>query len=368
MKFKRHLIMLGYLAVIAYLIAITGCTSKETFYTGEDFYHLEKIDAHVHINHNTPVFTDEARRVNFRLLTVNVDYPDFPPVRDQEKIALAAIQSEPDVVAFAATFKMTGWNEPGWRSHVIRHLDSLLDAGAVAVKVWKNIGMDFRDSRGELIMIDNPGFDSIFAHITSKHIPLIGHLGEPKSCWQPVDQIPIKYIREYFTDHPQYHMYLHPEMPSYEEQMRARDNMLEKNKSIEFVGAHLASLEWSVDELGRFLDRFHHADVDMAARMGNIQYQSSRDREKVRQFFINYQDRILYGTDLVHTADVAPEEFLAEIRKIWQDDWVYLTSDSLLTNNEFDGSFHGLHLPALVINKIYAQNAQRKFSGAWKKR
>jgi hypothetical protein len=214
-------------------------------------------------------------------------------------------------------------------------------------------------------MIDNAGFDNIFAHIRQKNVVLIGHLGEPKSCWLPIDEIPIRYIRDYFADHPQYHMYLHPEMPSYEEQLRARDRMLTKNQKLSFIGAHLASLEWSVDEIGRFLDRFPNADVDMAARMGNIQYQASRDQAKVRGFFMKYQDRILYATDLVYAAGTPEEEQLAEMRRIWYEDWKFLTGDSLMTNGEFEGGFLGLHLPADVIDKIYYKNAIGKFGDQW---
>ena len=60
----------------------------------------------------------------------------------------------------------------------------------------------------------------------------------------------------------------------------------------------MASLEWSVDRLAVFLDRFPNANVDIAARMTQIQYQSNQDREKVRDFFIKYQDRLMYGTDI----------------------------------------------------------------------
>ena len=339
--------------------------SEKIHYDVNDFYRIEKIDAHLHINHNLPLFIDEARKIKFKLLTVNADYSGFPPLETQENIALAAIRSAPDVVAFATTFYMKDWDKTGWQNDVIVHLDRMIDAGACAVKVWKNIGMDFRNADGDLIMIDNKKFDKIFAHIRQKGVPLIGHLGEPKSCWLPFEEITTKYIRDYFFNHPQYHMYLHPDMPSYDDQLRARDHMLEKHSDLEFVGAHLASLEWSVDELGRFLDRFPAADVDMAARMWDLQVQSHQDREKVRQFIIKYQDRIFYGTDLFLSSDIEPADFVSEAKKMWLDDWQYLATDSLMTSNEFEGSFQGLHLPVLVIDKIYAQNARRKFAFAW---
>jgi hypothetical protein len=89
----------------------------------------------------------------------------------------------------------------------------------------------------------------------------------------------------YFAENPQYHMFLHPEFPSYEEQMAARDRMLDKNPGLVFIGCHLASLEWSVDELGKWLDKYPNTAVDMAARMGQLFYQTRDNREKVRDFF-----------------------------------------------------------------------------------
>ena len=73
-------------------------------------------------------------------------------------------------------------------------------------------------------------------------------------------------------------MYLHPEMPSYEDQINARDNILAEYPGLDFIGAHLGSLEWNVDELARTLDRFPNMKVDMAARIGHLKNQS-KDRQ-----------------------------------------------------------------------------------------
>ena len=108
--------------------------------------------------------------------------------------------------------------------------------------------------------------------------------------------------REYFQHHPEYHMYLHPEMPGYEDLMGARDRFVAAHPALRFVGAHLASLEYDVDRIAAFLDRFPNASVDMAARMSQVQYQSLRDREKVRDFFIQ-----LPGSPAVrHRPDLGP--------------------------------------------------------------
>ncbi len=117
---------------------------------------------------------------------------------------------------------MAGWDNPEWMKNTLRYLDSTFAEGAVAAKVWKNIGMEFRDKDSNLVMIDNPRFDSIFRHLKEKDIPLIGHHGEPKDCWLPADKMINNDMKLYFGNHPQYHMNIHPDMPSYEEQMALR--------------------------------------------------------------------------------------------------------------------------------------------------
>ena len=179
------------------------------------------------------------------------------------------------------------------------------------MKVWKNIGMVERDARGRLIMLDDRRFDGVMRHLEATGLPLIAHQAEPKNCWLPLEAMTTENDRSYFRDHPEYHMYLHPEQPSYASLIAARDRFVARHPKLSFVGAHLASLEWSVDELARFLDTYPNATADLAARMTQVQYQSQSDAGKVRRFFIKYQDRLLYGSDLTEnppdTARASPK-------------------------------------------------------------
>jgi predicted TIM-barrel fold metal-dependent hydrolase len=173
--------------------------------------------------------------------------------------------------------------------------------------------------------------------------------------------------KEYYKQHPQYHMFQHPELPSYEEQLAARDRMLRKNPDLQFLASHLASLEWSVDEIAKFLDRFPMASVDLAERMGYLQYQGQYDQEKVREFVIRYQDRILYATDLMVIPGMEPEESARAANKKWLQDWNYLNSDLTLEVPELDEPVKGLALPKEVVEKIYHLNAEKLFPSAWKR-
>lgn len=341
-----------------------GRADPQASYSMADFAGARKFDSHTHVNSLDPGgLLEQAQRDGFELLSINVDYPAFNPHEEQYRIALELQRREPRRFHFAATFSMEGWDSPGWSDRASAHLRDAASHGARAVKVWKNIGMSFRDRNGKLVMLDDPGFDPVWRQIEALGVPVIGHLGEPRNCWLPLDQMTTENDRGYFREHPEYYMYLHPEMPSYEEQMAARDRFLVRApQKLRFVGAHLASLEWSVDELARFLDRNPQAFVDLAARMTNVQAQSSEHYDAVRAFFIRYQDRILYATDLTQGADTTPAEVAQEAATRWRADWKYLATGESQNVEDLRREVRGLSLPRTVIDKIYYGNAQAAFS------
>ena len=364
MKLKKIVWTMASLLCGALLIACNSQAPTD-FYTLEDFSRVEKIDAHVHVNRANDAFVRGARALGFRLISINVDYPDFPPIATQQAITEDLYQRYPREFAFASTFSMDGWGEPDWLGNTLEQIRITRERGAIAVKVWKNVGMDVRGADGRLVMIDNKNLMPVFDFLEQEQFPLIGHQAEPKNCWLPIEEMTVNNDRQYFAEHPQYHMHNHPEFPGYEEHMERRDQMLEQHPSLRFMGAHMASLEWSVDELAKFLDRYPHAVVDMAARIGQLQYQSMHDYEKVRNFFIRYRDRILYATDLTQPPTGSDEDFLVEARNVWLADWQYLTSDDEMRSSNLNGPFKGLKLPAAVIDDLYHNNARRFFSKAF---
>jgi predicted TIM-barrel fold metal-dependent hydrolase len=225
--------------------------------------------------------------------------------------------------------------------------------------------MQWRDPDGHVVMIDDARFAPIFKSLDSRGVVVLGHQGEPRNAWLPLDQMTINGDRQYFGEHPNYHMALHPEWPTYEQQLAARDRMLDAHPTLQFVGVHLASLEWDVDRVAAFLDRYPNARVDLAARMPHLQRQAVSDRDRVRAFFIKYQDRILYGTDITRGKDQTDAALADEAHAAWLADWKFLAGNSASQSEEFEGTFLGLALPRAVIDKIYGANARRLFPRAW---
>ena len=340
----------------------TTATSAKDFYTADDFKTVEKIDAHVHVNTNKPDYVQQAAEDNFRLITINLDdVNEPPPMEEQQQFAQHQVKTFPDRIAYATTFSIRHFNDSDWQSQTINYLKKSFAQGAIAVKIYKVIGMSLRDKTGKLVMIDDPRFDTIINFIVQNKMPVLGHLAEPKNCWLPVEKMTIKGDKSYFTHNPMYHMYLHPEFPSYEAQIAARDHMLERHPDLKFIGAHLGSLEWDVDELAKRLEKFPNMAVDMAARIVHLEYQAANNWQKVHDFMIKYQDRLLYATDggIEANADINKNDIHA--RKI--SDWQFFTSNDTMTSPDFDQSFKGLKLPKQVIDKIYRTNAEKWYPG-----
>jgi len=349
------------LVVSASLIAMGSCATDPA-YTVADFAKVKKFDSHVHVNVTDPAFVDQAKADGFELLSINVDYPEFPALAEQAAVAHTFHTADPVHFHYATAFTMKGFTEAGWAEKTNAWLDSEFKQGAVAVKIWKNVGLIERDEKGQLIFIDDPRFDPVIAHIIAAGKVVINHQGEPKNCWLPMDEMTTDNDRSYFREHPEYYMYLHPEMPGYEALMATRDRFVARHPDLKFVGAHFASLEWSVDEAAKFLDTYPNANIELAARMTQIQYQSTRDYAKVRNFFIKYQDRIMYGTDLTLNPGDDPAEFRSEAHKYWLSDWTYLATGGTQHIKDIAADPKGLALPKAVIDKIYYTNARREYS------
>ena len=93
-------------------------------YAEQDFSRVDKIDTHVHLYGELPVFLARAKADAFRVLTINVNYADFPPLPEQLASAIALRRANPGRVAFAATFDAQGSDRPEWLDRKSTRLNS----------------------------------------------------------------------------------------------------------------------------------------------------------------------------------------------------------------------------------------------------
>ena len=346
-------------------VATPDAQPPTRYYLLGDFARVEKIDAHVHVYGVANHLMAQAIADRFRILDINVDDADYPPILEQRRDAVALRARYPGRVAFVTTFSVEDFFSPGWSAAVLRDIDAAIAQGAVGVKIWKNIGMALRDADGRYVMPDDGRLEPIIAHLEAHRIVLLGHQAEPLNCWLPPEKMTVRSDREYFSEHPQYYMYQHPEMPTQETILAARDRMLRAHPALRFDAVHLASLEWNVDRVADFLDRFPETRVDVAARLVHLEYQAASEPQKVRRFLIRYQDRILYGSDTAYGPEDSDVAAVTSLHRDWLEDWRFLATAELMHSADFAPAFHGLHLPREVIDRIYRRNAQALFPHAW---
>ena len=339
------------------LFLVSACTgNKEELYQD-----MTKIDAHVHIRTTNPAIIQFARSEGFKLLTINTRSDSQENIDQQREYAMKMKSLYPDDISWLTTFSMENFEEPGWADKVIRNLQDNLDQGASGFKVWKDIGMTFRDSLGQFIFLDDPRFEPVLEFMQASGKTLLAHIGEPRNCWLPIDSMTVNNDKSYYRENPQYHMYLHPDYPSHERLIESRDHVLARYPDLKLVGAHLGSLEWDVDELAKRLDRYPNFAVDMAARVCHFQVQ---DREKVRNFIIKYQDRLLYATD-GGVSDENVENRIRWFENEWHSDWNYFATDSIMSSPAVEGEFRGLNLDEKILKKIFYSNAVHWYPGAF---
>jgi len=347
------------IGIFPFIFLLGSCTTDPY-----DLYKkMTKVDSHVHIRTEHTDIMEFAEKEGFKFLNVSTGSGSQAEIDRQNHYARMMHEKYPENFSYITTFSMENFEKPAWAEEVIQKLRQDFEQGAIGVKVWKDIGMTFRDSLGRFIFIDDPRFDPIFDFIAGNDKTVIAHIGEPKDCWLPLDSMHLNNHRNYYRAHPEYHMYLHPDYPSYDEIITSRDNLLARHPDLRLVGAHLGSLEWSVDELASRLDRYPNFAVDLAARVGNLQAQ---DREKVRDFILKYQDRLLYATDFEISEDDDFENRKASLERDWRQDWKYFADDEIMESPDVNGSFRGLKLDKDVLRKIYFKNSLRWVPGIFK--
>ena len=198
--------------------------------TVEELMQEPKIDAHAHFmalaEEDEEKFVAVLNKHNMTWLTICTVGTDWKNLQKQITLAGHLHAAYPDRVEWIVSFNLENWGSPEWQQQAIQTIDSGVERGAVAVKVWKELGMVLKDSDSSYVMVDDPRLTPVFDYIESRGLTLAAHIGEPYNCWLPLDSMTNQRSVEYFSEHPQYHGYLHPEAPGYWKQIASRDSLL----------------------------------------------------------------------------------------------------------------------------------------------
>lgn len=235
---------------------------------------------------------------------------------------------------------------PEFGKNEAARLEEAVKMGCKGVKVSKQLGLGFRDSKGALIKVDDPRLDPIWAKCGELGIPVEIHVSDPKAFFTPVDEFNERY--DELGNNPEWSFY-GEDFPAKMDILEARNRVIARHPNTIFIGAHFGNLPENLEVVGQWLETYPNFYVDIDARISEL----GRQPYTARKFFIKYQDRILFGTDTPCDA----EAYRLYFRFLETDD-EYIDPTPA---HKLQGRWHiyGLYLPDEVLEKIYNKNALR---------
>ncbi|MDZ7360132.1 MAG: amidohydrolase [candidate division KSB1 bacterium] len=244
-----------------------------------------------------------------------------------------------------------GIGEPGWTEKAVRELEQDVKNGAAGLKIYKSLGLEIKDNSGKRVAVDDPRLAPIWAKCGELKIPVLIHTGDPAPFWLPQDKFNERWLElKQFPDR-----YRYGKEPSWQQVMNEQFNVFKNHPQTIFISAHMAWLANDLARLGKVLDDH----PNMYTEIGAIIYEPGRQPRFARDWFIKYQDRVLFGKDIW-----APEEYHVYFRVLETADEYF---DYYRKRHAF-WKMYGLDLPDEVLKKLYYKNALRILPGIDKSR
>jgi hypothetical protein len=194
--------------------------------------------------------------------------------------------------------------------------------------------------------MDSHHYQKFFDYLQAQNIPVLWHVADPEENWDP-DKCS-EAIRQqgwYYGDG----SYLKKQ-----ELMRETEAVLQKYPKLNVVFAHMLFLSASVAQARRFMEQYPNTRLDITPGI-EMYYNFSRQRTDWRDFFVDYQDRLIFGTDNGWGDDAsAAQKAIEGCWKIAFLDAFFSTDNEILAwNGEW---VRGLALPDEALEKLYWRN------------
>jgi predicted TIM-barrel fold metal-dependent hydrolase len=240
---------------------------------------------------------------------------------------------------------------PDFGRRMAERLAESKEQGASGLKVFKNLGLEYKNPDGSLIRVDDPRWDAIWEACGKLGLPVLIHTADPKAFFLPTDATNERW--EELKRHPEWSFH-RPGLPSYEELIQQFINIVERHPNTRFIGAHVASSAEDLGRVGGWLDKYPNLYIDIAARIAEL----GRQPYTARAFFIKYQDRILFATDGPRVA----ERLGYHWRFLETMDEYFPYAENAFPPQGF-WMIYGLGLPDDVLQKVYNKNTARLIAG-----
>jgi predicted TIM-barrel fold metal-dependent hydrolase len=305
---------------------------------------VDAIDAHNHLDSMQPheVLAIMDRCGIERVLNITMQ------VGERAIEVLHRYQSaSPDRFATMAWMDWTGIEGAGFWTTLTDHFEKMVELGACGLKLWKDLGLTVRDSTGALLRIDDERLVPLFEKAAELDVPIMFHTADPDAFFKPIDRYNERY--EELAAHPDWG-FAEAEVKK-DDLLAQRDRVFARHPKTRFIAAHIAESGENLARVMQMLDRHQNVCVDMSARVAELGRQPYRSRE----FFMQYQDRILFGTDLL------PSDEMYRLHYRFLETFDEYFDYPSHASRQGRWQIYGIGLPKDVLVKLYRTNAQRVF-------
>lgn len=219
--------------------------------------------------------------------------------------------------------------------------------GATGIKIWKLFGLHVRDHQGKLVAVDDERLDPIWQAAGELKMPIALHVADPVAFFEPLDEHNERW--EELQGNPDW-QFTSPPFPSFLSIVNAMGRVVERHPQTTFIGAHVAWYAENLGWVGDLLERCPNLYIDIGARIGEL----GRQPYTARRFFLQYADRILFGTDAGPNLD-----YYRIYYRFLETDDEYFNYNPGEIPGQGRWMIYGLHLPEEVLEKVYSRNADR---------
>jgi len=350
-------------ALVSCLLALASCRKSLTPKSGETPGRGPVIDSHTLI---TPI--DESIETALKLFQ-RVGVVKFCNKNGGflgSRAFAATLQVKHRLKERFEFFVNVSWNrvvEPGWGEFEADRLQREVGFGAKGIKFFKAMGLGARDANEKLIAIDDPRFDPIMDQAAKLNVVVAIHFSDPNAFFEPPTPQNERYDELKLA--PDWSFY-GEDYPPLMELWKQTERLVSRHPSTTFLFIHLGLSE-DLDYMEKLLDAHPNVFVDTSARVPEF---GRHPVDKVRAFFLKFQDRILFGTDLA----ISPDHWqlgsvsetpvgIEEAVKFYQAHFRFFETD--LANIDHPTPIQGrwkvnaIHLPGDVLHKLYYANAEK---------
>lgn len=226
-----------------------------------------------------------------------------------------------------------------------------MDMGFDGIKMVELKPMVYKQLGGPVLSSEK--YEGMWKFMEETGAPVLFHMGDPETYWDRSRCTKLALERGWFCGDGTF--------PPLEDFYANIERVLDKHPKLNISLAHFYFLSDQIERAAKTLDKYPFVRFDITP--GREMYENfSKRPDEWRDFFIKYQDRILYGTDngWGGTSDPNEKYEIAEMNTAVQHRF-------LQTADVFEGygfTVKGLNLPEKVLEKIYYKNFEKMAGSA----